>query len=123
VGSWNLKETIGYGYDPGKAIVGISILSPLGWILFRRSCLAGQIVPRDASAYQHFKKDGNLQHGTTLLEFCTAYLLNRSRDLPGRSIILKSFSISAAFRRCALFAQFLMRFLHFMRVFWHVSDV
>jgi hypothetical protein len=26
VGSWTLKETIGYGYDPGKAIIGTSPL-------------------------------------------------------------------------------------------------
>jgi hypothetical protein len=80
VGSWNLKESIGYGYDLGKAIVGISILSPLGYTggaAWRDKSFRGMQARTSTS-----RKMGNLQHSTTLLEFCTAYVLNRRSRSP-----------------------------------------
>jgi len=56
--SWILKESIGYGYNPGRAVWGIAGLSALAWIIYRRSYLAGSIVPTDKDAYQSFKRDG-----------------------------------------------------------------
>ena len=56
--SWVFDESIGYGYDPGRAIWMILGLSALGWILYRRSYLAGNIVPTDKDAYESFKSEG-----------------------------------------------------------------
>jgi hypothetical protein len=56
--SWLFKESIGYGYNPGRAIWGILALSGLGWILYRRSYLAGGMVPTEKDAYLEFECDG-----------------------------------------------------------------
>ncbi len=56
--SWIFKESIGYGYNPGRAVWGIVGLSALAWIIYRRSYLAGSIVPTDKDAYQSFERDG-----------------------------------------------------------------
>jgi hypothetical protein len=55
---WLLKVTIGYGYHPGWAFWEIVGLTGLGWILYRRSYLAGKIVPMDKGAYGEFKPSG-----------------------------------------------------------------
>ena len=47
--------TVGYGYRPLRAIWEVMGLSALGWILYRRSYLAGNIVPSDKDAYYSFK--------------------------------------------------------------------
>ncbi len=51
-------ESIGYGYAPARAIWLIAGLSGLGWILYRRSYLAGGIVPTEREACSEFKRDG-----------------------------------------------------------------
>jgi hypothetical protein len=53
-----LRWTIGYGYHPLWAFWELIGLSALGWILHRRSYLAGNIVPTDRDAYESFKRDG-----------------------------------------------------------------
>jgi len=55
VESWILKESIGYGYNPGLAVWELAGLTALGWIIYRRSYLAGSMVPTDKDAYQSFK--------------------------------------------------------------------
>lgn len=56
--SWVLRETIGYGYDPMRSVWAIVGLSALGWIVYRRSYLAGNIVPREKDAYESFRTEG-----------------------------------------------------------------
>ncbi len=53
-----LRLTIGYGYEPLRAFWWAAGLSALGWIIYRRSYLAGSIVPTDKDAYVEFKKPG-----------------------------------------------------------------
>jgi hypothetical protein len=53
-----LRWTIGYGYNPGRAVWGIAVLSGLAWIIYRRGYLAGNIVPKEKDAYKSFKDDG-----------------------------------------------------------------
>jgi len=53
-----LKLTAGYGYRPLWAFWEILGLSALGWIIYRRSYLAGKMVPTDKDAYVSFKQDG-----------------------------------------------------------------
>ena len=55
VESWVLKWSIGYGYHPMWAFWEIAGLSALGWIIYRRSYLAGGIAPTDNDAYKNFK--------------------------------------------------------------------
>lgn len=53
-----LKGSIGYGYDPARAIWEIMGLSALGWIIYRRSYLAGGVAPTDKEACRDFKAGG-----------------------------------------------------------------
>jgi len=55
---WPLKVTVGYGYRPLWAFWEVLGLSALGWIVYRRSYLAGSMVPTDKDANQSFKSDG-----------------------------------------------------------------
>jgi hypothetical protein len=55
---WPLRATVGYGYRPLWAFWEVLGLSALGWIIYRRSYLAGNIVPADKDAYRSFKSDG-----------------------------------------------------------------
>jgi hypothetical protein len=52
--SWVLRGSIGYGYYPARAIWEIIGLSALGWIIYRRSYLAGTMAPTDKDAYTKF---------------------------------------------------------------------
>ncbi len=54
---WPLRVTVGYGYRPLWAFWEVLGLSALGWIVYRRSYLAGNMVPTDKDAYQSFKSD------------------------------------------------------------------
>lgn len=49
---WLFKGTIGYGYRPLLACWEILAASALGWIVYRRSYLAGTMVPTDKEAYE-----------------------------------------------------------------------
>jgi hypothetical protein len=53
------EESIGYGYNPARAIWEIVGLSALAWIVYRRSYLAGKIVPTEKDAYESFQRDGH----------------------------------------------------------------
>jgi hypothetical protein len=53
-----LRGSIGYGYYPARAIWEIVGLSALGWIIYRRSYLAGTMVPTDKDAYMKFQGEG-----------------------------------------------------------------
>jgi hypothetical protein len=55
---WPLRVTVGYGYRPLWAFWEVLGLSALGWIIYRRSYLCGNIVPTDKDAYESFKLDG-----------------------------------------------------------------
>ncbi len=55
--SWVFKSSIGYGYYPARAIWEIIGLSALGWIIYRRSYLAGGIAPTEKEAYKDFKAE------------------------------------------------------------------
>jgi hypothetical protein len=50
-----LAASIGYGYRPIWAVGYISIMTAIGWIIYRRGYLAGTIVPTDKDAYSHVK--------------------------------------------------------------------
>jgi hypothetical protein len=52
------RVTIGYGYNPAWAIYEILGLSAIGWIIYRRSYLAGGITPTEKDAYESFKYKG-----------------------------------------------------------------
>jgi hypothetical protein len=49
--------SIGYGYRPIWAVGYISIMSALGWVIYRRAFLAGTIVPTDKDAYEKVKSE------------------------------------------------------------------
>jgi hypothetical protein len=52
---WRAVEgLIGYGYRPSGAIGISGVVTLLGWILYRRSYLAGTIVPTDKDAFENF---------------------------------------------------------------------
>jgi hypothetical protein len=55
---WPLRVTVGYGYRPLWAFWEVVGLSVLGWIIYRRSYLGGNIVPADKDAYESFKLHG-----------------------------------------------------------------
>jgi len=63
-----LKVTVGYGYRPLWAFWEVLVFSALGWIVYRRSYLAGSMVPTDKDANQSFKSDG--QSPTTTVRLC-----------------------------------------------------
>jgi hypothetical protein len=55
---WPFKLIAGYGYDPLRALWEILGLSAFGWIIYRRSYLAGGVTPTEKDAYAEFKKSG-----------------------------------------------------------------
>jgi len=57
---WNktLDWSIRFGYEPQRAVWGLAILSALGWILYRRSYLAGGMAPTEKVACSDFRQDG-----------------------------------------------------------------
>lgn len=57
---WLEKYTIGYGYRPLLAFWEVMGLSALGWIIYRRSYLAGGVVPADKDAHAEFKQSGQV---------------------------------------------------------------
>jgi hypothetical protein len=59
-GAWILKSTIGYGYDPLRAGWWILGSTAVGWILYRRSYLAGKVVPVDKDACECVRCEGKL---------------------------------------------------------------
>ena len=52
------RVTVGYGYNPRWAIYEILGVSAIGWIIYRRSYLAGSIAPTEKDAYESFQRDG-----------------------------------------------------------------
>src|SRR5580704_1388497 len=52
--------SIGYGYRPIWAVGYISLMSAVGWIIYRRSYLAGTIAPTDKDAYNDVKSKHSL---------------------------------------------------------------
>ena len=53
-----LKYAIGYGYDPIRALGLAAILTGVGWVVYRRSYLAGGMVPTDKDACDKFCQPG-----------------------------------------------------------------
>src|SRR5271165_527795 len=51
-----LKYAIGYGYDPIRAFWLAVLLTGVGWIIYRKSYLAGGIVPTDKDACAKFRE-------------------------------------------------------------------
>jgi hypothetical protein len=58
--SWVLKTVIGYGYYPGRALWGLTLLTVIGLIVFWSGYGAGSIVPTDKDAYGLFKQSDHL---------------------------------------------------------------
>lgn len=60
-GQWTspvFRYTIGYGYHPLWAIFEIAGLAGLGWIIYRRAYLAGNMVPTDKDTFNEFMASG-----------------------------------------------------------------
>jgi hypothetical protein len=55
---WVLKWAIGYGFYPSRAIVGLLLLTALGWGLFRYGYFSGAVTPTDTRAYHFFCDHG-----------------------------------------------------------------
>jgi hypothetical protein len=53
-----LGRTVGYGYTPINAVWGLASLSLLGWIVYRRAYLSGNLVPSDKSERSNLIDDG-----------------------------------------------------------------
>jgi hypothetical protein len=53
---WLLKWSTGYGYHPMWAFWEIVASSTVGWIIYRRSYLAGTMLPSDKEAHEEFTK-------------------------------------------------------------------
>lgn len=52
------RFTVGYGYRPLLAFWEVVGMTALGWILYRRSYLAGNMVPTEKESYKSFKENG-----------------------------------------------------------------
>jgi hypothetical protein len=59
LGSLFMRWFVGYGYYPGRALVGLTILTGLMWVINRRAFFAGAMVPTDADAYKSYKEKGS----------------------------------------------------------------
>jgi hypothetical protein len=55
---WPYRTTVAYGYNPIQALPEILGLTALGWVIYRRSYLAGGIAPSEKEPYGDFKKSG-----------------------------------------------------------------
>ena len=55
-----LKKSIGYGYRPENALIGIVAACVIGWIVNRRSHRMGLMVPSDKDAAETLRSTGNL---------------------------------------------------------------
>jgi hypothetical protein len=53
-----LKWTVAYGYDPLRAFWWAAGLTVLGWVIYRRSYVAGSIIPSDKEALDRFTEAG-----------------------------------------------------------------
>ena len=55
-----LKKSIGYGYRPENALIGIMATCLIGWIVYRRSHRMGLMVPSDTDAAEALRSTGKL---------------------------------------------------------------
>src|SRR6185369_7449703 len=55
-----LKKSIGYGYRPENALIGIMAACLVGWIIYRRSHRMGLMVPSDKEAAETLRSTGTL---------------------------------------------------------------
>jgi len=55
---WALEWTIGYGFYPWRAIIGLALLTIVGWGLFRQGYFSGAMAPTDKGAYCFFRAQG-----------------------------------------------------------------
>jgi hypothetical protein len=58
LGGCLLRLTIGYGIYPLRAIIGLVLLTALGWGLFRYGYFSGAMAPTDKEAYYFFRDHG-----------------------------------------------------------------
>jgi hypothetical protein len=58
LGGWLLELTIGYGIYPLRAIVGLGLLTVVGWGLFWLGYSSGAMAPTDKDAYCFFHAQG-----------------------------------------------------------------
>jgi len=56
--SWVLRLTIGYGLRPVRALVWLTGLTLVGFVLFGLGYFGGAVVPTDQDAYDFFQKTG-----------------------------------------------------------------
>jgi len=57
--SWS-EAAIGYGYNPTYSIGYSAVLGLIGWVIYRRSYLAGTLVPSDKDAYMELREKGTI---------------------------------------------------------------
>jgi hypothetical protein len=55
-----LRLTTGYGYSPLRALGGLTLLTGMGWVIYRRGQLAKTMTPTDEGAYHYFKQFGRV---------------------------------------------------------------
>jgi hypothetical protein len=51
----SLRKSIGYGYSPGNAFVGLAVVTGAGWLVFWRANRMAMMVPTEKSAAQRLK--------------------------------------------------------------------
>jgi hypothetical protein len=51
-----LSKSVGYGYNPEWSAWGIAAFTALGWVIYRRSYLAGKMVPTEKDAHDAVTK-------------------------------------------------------------------
>jgi hypothetical protein len=73
------EGSIGYGYQPILAVWYSALLWLVGWVIYRRSYLAGSLVPTDKDAYSEFKNTGTLPSSYPRL---SCLMLSAENSLP-----------------------------------------
>lgn len=58
--SWLLRSTVGYGYEPSRALGWGAVIVAIGWLIFCRGYHAGLIVPSARDAYEALKQTGHV---------------------------------------------------------------
>jgi len=54
LGRWPMRLMVGYGRYPMQSLWWLAGLAGVGWILYRRANMKGDMVPRDSEAYELF---------------------------------------------------------------------
>ncbi len=60
LGRWPMRLMVGYGRYPMQSLWWLAGLAGVGWILYRRAHMKGDMVPRDREAYELFSENHEL---------------------------------------------------------------